>query len=132
MESSCAEMAGEALSRAWNVQRAAASVGFDWPEISGVFAKVHEEIEEIHHARALGDLEHAKDELGDLLFAVVNLARFLDADPAAALHRATDRFEARFRRVCEIVRAEGREPQVCTLEELDAAWDRAKRELVSR
>lgn len=119
----------DALSRASAVQRSAASLGFDWPEVTGVFEKIHEEIDEIHQARDAGDHEHAKDELGDLLFAVVNLSRFLLADPAAALHRATDRFERRFQRVCEIVRGEGREPQDCTLQQLDAAWERAKKEL---
>ena len=90
-----------------------------------------EEAYEVASAIEAKDYAGLKDELGDLLFAVVNLARFLDADPAAALHRACDRFDARFRRVCELVRAEGKEPRACTLQELDAAWDRAKREGVT-
>ncbi len=129
MDDFCATLRStEALARALAVQRDAARVGFDWPEIAPVFDKVLEEVEEIREALALGQQEHAKDELGDLLFAVVNLARFLHADPAEALHRTTDRFEHRFRRVCEIVRDAGKAPQDCALEELDAAWDRAKRE----
>ena len=118
----------DALARAEAAQRDAARLGFDWPEIAPVFDKVHEEIDEIRAALAQGNLPHAQDELGDLLFAVVNLARFLDVAPGHALDNTTTRFHQRFVRVCEIVREAGKSPEVCTLEELDAAWEQAKRE----
>jgi phosphoribosyl-ATP pyrophosphohydrolase len=121
-------VAGCALARAWQVQRDAAAVGFDWPEIGGVFDKVHEEIDEIRHALANGEDAHAQEELGDLLFAVVNLARHLGAAPGAALDDTTQRFTQRFARVCDLVRAAGKSPEDCTLEELDHAWNTAKRE----
>lgn len=128
MDESCTSSAAtDALARALAVQRDAARVGFDWPEISPVFEKVLEEVGEIREALASGNAEHAKDELGDLLFAVVNLSRFLDAEPSEALHRTTDRFE----RVCALVRDAGKSPEACTLEELDAAWEQAKRESLS-
>lgn len=118
----------DALARAWAVQRDAASLGFDWPQIAPVLDKVAEELDEIREALALGDFAHAQTELGDLLFAAVNVARFLDIPPATALHATTDRFTSRFDRVCALVRAAGNEPENCTLEELDAAWEQAKME----
>lgn len=114
--------------RAWDTQVRAAAVGFDWPEITPVFDKILEEVEEILHAHDAGDLAHAQEELGDLLFAAVNLARFLQVSPAEALNRTIDRFEHRFSRVCEIVQAAGKKPVDCTLAELDAAWEQAKKE----
>ena len=120
---------GDALARAWSVQREAAGVGFDWPEIDPVLDKVAEELAEIREALALGDHAHAQSELGDLLFAAVNVARFLDIAPGTALHTATDRFSSRFERVCALVRAAGKSPEMCTLEELDQAWEQAKMEL---
>lgn len=118
----------DALARAWHVQRDAAAVGFDWPEIAPVLDKVAEELNEIRDALAQGDPAHAGVELGDLLFATVNLARFLQVSPTATLDAATDRFSARFARVCAMVRAAGKAPETCTLEELDAAWDQVKKE----
>lgn len=125
------EPASGALQRALTVQRDAAQVGFDWPEIAPVFDKVLEEIDEIREALARGNSKDAQDELGDLLFAVVNLSRFLHADPADALNRTTDRFQLRFSRVLELVAKGGKLPQDCTLQELDAAWETAKKESLS-
>ena len=95
-----------------------ASVGFDWPDVSGVIDKVHEELGEVLAARSP---DEQRDETGDLLFAVVNLARHLGVDPEAALRAAATRFEERFR----IVEADGTDG--VELEELDRRWDAAKR-----
>jgi uncharacterized protein YabN with tetrapyrrole methylase and pyrophosphatase domain len=114
------------LARAWHMQKAAAQVGFDWPDVAGPLEKVHEEAREVAEALARGDVEHAAAELGDLLFAVVNVARFLPADPAAALHGCCDRFERRFNLVREAVLKEGKNMASCTLEELDRHWEASK------
>ena len=112
-----------ALQRAYKLQKRASRAGFDWPEISGPRAKVDEELREVDEAT--GDaLEH---EVGDLLFAVVNLARFLDVEPEGALRRANERFSRRFRSVEE--QAGGSEQlSGMDLEELDLLWERAKAE----
>lgn len=115
-----------ALRDSWAIQAAASSVGFDWPDIAGVFDKVREEIEEIRDAWGRGDREQAKRELGDVLFASVNLARFLNADPGEELHRANERFRARFDLLKKAVKAQGRELEACTLAELDEVWERVK------
>jgi tetrapyrrole methylase family protein/MazG family protein len=108
-----------ALTRALEFQARAASVGFDWPELDGVVAKVREEIDEVLEA---GTPEEARDEVGDLLFSVVNLARRLDLDAEAALRAAADRFSSRFRHV-----ERSGDVAAMSLEEMDAAWDEAKR-----
>jgi tetrapyrrole methylase family protein/MazG family protein len=109
-----------ALTRAAEFQARAASVGFDWPELEGVIAKVREEIDEIVEA---GSRQEARHEVGDLLFSVVNLARRLDLDPEAALRAAADRFDSRFRRV-----ESAGDVVAMTLEQMDAAWEQAKAE----
>ena len=119
---------GDALRRSAALQRAAASYGFDWPDASGVFEKLFEEIAEIQEALHAGNAEHARHELGDLLFTVVNLARFLGADPGEELHRTNEKFRRRFESVREIIRQQGREMAECSLQELDAAWDKVKRQ----
>ncbi len=120
---------GDALETSWTIQEKAAQRGFDWSDISGVFAKVREEIGEIERALASGDSDSAKQELGDLLFATVNLARFLDADPEAELHRANARFTNRFDLLDEELYRVGRIMETCTLEELDEVWERVKERL---
>jgi len=112
-----------ALALAETYQRRAARVGFDWPEVSGVIAKVQEEIAEVE-AAAPGEREA---EMGDLIFAVVNWARWLEVDPESALRRANARFAARFAKVEAAARAQGRELRAMTLEELDRLWEAAKR-----
>lgn len=120
--------AGEALGEAHSIQAAASLKGFDWPDISGAFEKVHEEIEEIREALAAGREDKAKEELGDLLFAVVNLSRFLDAPPAQALRGASEKFMKRFVRVEADFEARGQRMADCPLEELDVVWERVKEE----
>ncbi|TMJ19161.1 MAG: nucleoside triphosphate pyrophosphohydrolase [Alphaproteobacteria bacterium] len=110
-----------ALKRAEKIQRRAARIGFDWPDIGGPKAKIDEEMGEIE--RAENDEERAA-ELGDLLFAVVNYARHLDINPETALREATARFESRFRKVEEIA---ARPLNQMNIDELEALWQRAKK-----
>jgi uncharacterized protein YabN with tetrapyrrole methylase and pyrophosphatase domain len=114
------------LNRAWDVQKAASAVGFDWPDIMGALAKVHEEIAEVESALHEGNQEHAQEELGDLLFATVNVARFLEQHPDLGLHAATEKFEKRFAQVKTIIEAEGKQISQCSLAKLDMVWDRVK------
>ena len=108
-----------ALERAAKLQRRAARVGFDWPDVSGPRAKIDEELAELD---AETDHDRKLEELGDLLFAVVNLARHLNVEPEAALREANSKFERRFRQI-------EREPGFADLplEEKEALWDRAKK-----
>lgn len=114
-----------ALSRADKLQRRAAAVGFDWPEIAPVVAKLVEEVEELK--RDLDDREAATHELGDVLFSVVNLARHLGIDAELAFRRANDRFAERFRTVERLAVEAGSDLAAMSLEELDSLWERAKR-----
>lgn len=116
----------EPLCVARDIQAQAALVGFDWPEIKPVFEKIHEEIGEIQDALEEGARDDARRELGDLLFAVVNLSRFLEADPSGELTLATQRFRERFAKVKAELAREGRKLEECSLEEMDAVWNRVK------
>jgi tetrapyrrole methylase family protein / MazG family protein len=113
------------ISRADLLQKRAASVGFDWSEIGPVVEKVEEELGELR--TVLADPGRAGDELGDVLFAVVNLARHLEVDAELSLRRANERFARRFREVERMAAEAGRAPADMTLQELDALWDAAKR-----
>jgi MazG family protein len=114
-----------AIVRADKVQRRAKSVGFDWDEVAPVFDKIQEEIAEL--TAEAHDQGRATEELGDLLFAVVNLARHLEVDAELALAGASDRFSDRFRSMEHEAIEAGRGLAEHTLEELDALWDRAKK-----
>lgn len=113
-----------ALWRAEKVQKKAAKVGFDWDDVSGAMDKLCEELDEVK-AAATGDGDPA-EELGDLLFAAVNVARFLNVDPEDALQAASDKFAARFRRVEAQVLASGRRMEDLSLQELDDIWNAIK------
>jgi MazG family protein len=114
-----------ALTRAVKLQRRAARVGFDWPEVAPIFAKIAEEIAELRHEIDIdAGPARIEDELGDLLFAVVNLARRLEADPEQALRGACRKFERRFRQVEEALAARGMNS--ASLDEMEAEWQRAK------
>jgi tetrapyrrole methylase family protein/MazG family protein len=115
-----------ALMRSEKVQQKARQVGFDWNDPSQVEAKVREEIEEIAEARALRDGDAIASEIGDLLFAVVNYARFLGVQPEMALNESTDRFIRRFRHVETAAVDSGRELLQMTLDEMDVLWEQAK------
>jgi MazG family protein len=117
-----------ALLQAYRVQEKAASVGFDWERVEDVIAKLREEVGEAERAVASGDDEAVAEEIGDLLFAVVNLARFLKSDPEARLRAATAKFRRRFDRVVAMLHAEGRAPADAGLPEMDRLWDAVKRE----
>lgn len=113
-----------ALWRAEKVQKNAAKVGFDWDSVDGAVDKLSEELGEVKQAIA-GHGDPA-EELGDLLFAAVNVARFLKVDPEDALQAACDKFAARFRRVEEAVTAQGRQMEDMSLTELDDIWNAIK------
>ena len=113
-----------ALWRAEKIQKKAAKVGFDWPDVSGALDKLDEEIAEVR-AAAAGDGD-VTEELGDLLFSAVNAARFLHVDPEMALHAASDKFAARFRLVEQEVLRRGQQMDELPLSELDAIWDQIK------
>ncbi len=118
-----------ALTRARKLQARAARVGFDWPDPSPVIDKIKEEIDEFcAELAADAPRERLADEIGDLLFACVNLARHAEIDPEAALNQANAKFERRFRRIEALLADEGRRPDEATLDEMDALWDRAKAE----
>lgn len=112
------------LIRAEKVQHKAAKVGFDWDEVSGALDKVREETAEV--ARAINGDGDPSEELGDLLFAVVNVARFLKTDPEDAINRTTDKFIRRFAQVEQAAKDAGRSLSEMSLAEMDALWDAAK------
>ena len=117
-----------ALTRSHELQKQAAKVGFDWPDASGAAAKVREEARELEEALRSGNDAHIDEELGDLVFAAVNLARLRKRGTAEELTRAAARkFETRFREVEKLVAASGRAWEEFSLAELDAFWNEAKR-----
>jgi tetrapyrrole methylase family protein/MazG family protein len=115
-----------ALRRALAVQRKAAEVGFEWETAEQVHAKLLEEGRELKEVLPLGDPARLRDELGDLLFSVVNLARFLDVDPEAALDGTVAKFAHRFGWVESRLRDRGRSLQEASLAEMDALWEESK------
>ena len=116
-----------ALARAQRIQSKAARNGFDWPDVTGPEAKLVEERAELEAARAAGDSEAVRHEVGDLLFTLVNLCRFLKVDAEEALQAANNRFARRFREVERQATVGGRDMHACSMAELDAFWDAAKR-----
>ncbi len=115
-----------ALMACEKIQDRAAHHGFDWPDIEPVFAKVHEELDEVKEAFQSGDQAHIQEEIGDLLLVVVNLARHLKVNPEIALKESTQKFSKRFQYIEQQVALSGRELLDCELAELDAFWDQAK------
>ena len=115
-----------ALTRALKLQAKAGRVGFDWNDPMAVLAKIREEADEIAAEIARGDRAAAKAEVGDLLFAVVNLARHLDVDPEDALRGTNAKFARRFAAIERALAARGKSPTESTLAEMDALWDDAK------
>jgi ATP diphosphatase len=115
-----------ALTRALKLQNKAGQVGFDWNDPRAVLAKIREEADEIEAALDDLDRAHAATEVGDLLFAVVNLARHLDADPEGVLRGTNLKFERRFASIERALASQGKKPQDATLAEMDALWDEAK------
>jgi len=117
-----------ALTRALKLQNKAGHVGFDWNDVRAVLAKIREEADEIEAALDDEDHAHTATEVGYLLFAVVNLARHLGADPEGLLRGTNLKFERRFRSIERALAARGKTPQEATLAEMDALWNEAKAE----
>lgn len=115
-----------ALSRAAKLSKRAARVGFDWPDAEGVLAKIREELDEVEEALAAGDRQHAQEEVGDLLFAVTNLARTLGADPEQCLRSTNAKFERRFRYVERALVDAERPLNEASLDEMESHWQAAK------
>ncbi len=114
-----------ALSRAQKFQDKAAAVGFDWPDVKPVLEKIIEEVRELEEV--IGDREKSAEEIGDLLFAVTNLARHAGVDAEAALRGANAKFERRFASIEKALAEKGRAPKDSTLDEMDALWNEAKK-----
>jgi tetrapyrrole methylase family protein/MazG family protein len=116
-----------ALLRAHRLQSRAAKVGFDWPDLSGVLGKLDEEIGEFKEALDTHDPARVEDELGDVLFALVNVSRFVEVNPEDALRKTIDRFIARFRHIEMAAESAGVPLREMTLDEMDRLWDEAKK-----
>lgn len=116
-----------ALMRADKVQKKAAKVGFDWASVDGALDKVSEELEELKEAITMGVVDNANEELGDLLFSVVNVSRFISVDSEEALTNATDKFIDRFSKVEKMAEEKGLNMKETELSELDKLWDEAKK-----
>jgi tetrapyrrole methylase family protein/MazG family protein len=116
-----------ALLRAQKVSEKAARVGFDWEHVDQVFAKVIEELHEFEESMASGNQEEMESELGDLLFAIVNLGRFLTLDPEDALRKTIERFSKRFSHIEDTLHAKGCSLPETSLDEMEALWQEAKR-----
>jgi tetrapyrrole methylase family protein/MazG family protein/ATP diphosphatase len=115
-----------ALTRAVKLSKRAAGVGFVWPSIKEVMAKLHEEVAELEVEIAAGDLDKARQEMGDVLFVVANLARTLEVDPEDSLRFTNAKFVRRFRHIEQALAARGKTPDSSDLAEMDALWDEAK------
>lgn len=117
-----------ALLKAQKITEKAARVGFDWEHVDQVMAKVLEELHEFEEAMAAGDNEHMEAELGDLLFAIVNLGRFLSINPEEALRKTITRFQTRFQYVEGRLHDRGQQMNVTPLAEMDRLWEEAKQQ----
>ena len=114
------------MMRAQKLQKKAAKTGFDWPDAAPVLEKIREESDEIAEAMGQQDAAQIQEEVGDLLFSVVNLARKLGVDAELALAQANEKFTSRFHQVEERLTAQGKAFGEVTLEEMDAVWDEVK------
>ena len=113
------------LDRAWKLQKKAAKAGFDWPDVTGVIGKIKEETEEVQSVKT-GDVASLEEELGDLIFSVVNLCRFYDIEPSVALQRTNVKFTERFKHVEKRMKDTGTEMNSENLEVMDRYWNEAK------
>ncbi len=116
-----------ALLRALRIQEKASKVGFDWKKREDVWSKIEEEIQELKTAEASNEVGAIEEELGDLLFALVNYSRFLNVNPEFALNRSTDKFIHRFKKIERELKDAGKDVRNSTLEEMDALWNSHKR-----
>jgi nucleoside triphosphate diphosphatase len=117
-----------ALMQAVKIQQKVAKVGFDWPDVAPVFDKIREELDELEESMKEQNRLHVEEEMGDVLFAVSNLARHLNVSPDVALNKTNIKFRRRFGRIEALVSAQNKTLTDCSLEELDRYWDQTKRE----
>lgn len=117
-----------ALMRAYRLTQRASKVGFDWENKDQVWAKLQEELQEFREALKKGKEGELREELGDILFTLVNLARFIGVDPEDALRRVTNKFAERFHYIEKRLREEGKDPYGASLAEMDALWEESKGE----
>ena len=115
-----------ALVRAYRMQGKAAAVGFDWPQVEPVWQKLDEEIKELKHEINESNNELIEEELGDVLFTVVNLSRFVHINPEDALRRTIEKFDRRFRKIEAVLQQQQKSMQTVSLEEMDSIWDSIK------
>ncbi len=115
-----------ALIRAQRLQQKASYAGFDWDKVEEVWAKIHEEIQELKEAQSNNSKKHVEEEIGDVLFAVVNLARFLDIPAEDALRKTNKKFTTRFAQVEEELKKRGKNVEDSSLEEMDEIWNAVK------
>jgi ATP diphosphatase len=115
-----------ALARAMELQRKASTVGFDWNDPRAVLHKIREEANEIEAALDRGDADELAEETGDIMFALVNLARHVGADPELALRGTNAKFERRFAYIEQSLESQGRSLKGASLDEMDALWNEAK------
>jgi len=118
--------------RAIKLQKRAARVGFDWPDISMVIDKIVEEVRELSEAQQANDHAHLAEEYGDMLFVIANLGRHLNIDPEEALRSANSKFTRRFRFIETELKKRGKSPEQSDLNEMDALWDAAKEQEKSK
>ena len=115
------------LRRAYVLTEKASRIGFDWPRIEGVLEKLDEELREFKGALSIGNRKRVREELGDLLFALVNIARFLQINPEEALDRTIGKFLSRFHYIEVSLRKKGKSLQESSLAEMDKLWEAAKK-----
>ena len=123
-----------AIHEAHQISSRAARAGFDWPDIEGVFEKLQEEVRELKEVISSGDegqRERLEDEIGDMLFVIVNIARYLKVDSESALKRANRKFKARFMYMERELAKQGRNLEETPLEEMEALWQKAKSETIT-
>ena len=116
-----------ALTRAQRLQEKASYTGFDWEKIEDVWAKIHEEIQELKEAQENGDKAHIEEEIGDTIFSFVNLARFLNISAEAALRKTNRKFTTRFKAVEEELKKRGKDVEESNLDEMDEIWNMVKK-----
>jgi MazG family protein len=121
-----------ALTQAQRLGEAAARIGFDWPDLTGVLDKFEEELHEFREALTESDPSHQEEELGDLLFCLVNVARFLRIDSEGALRRTIHKFIKRFHMVERALIKQGKTPETASLAEMDAIWEEVKKQQRAR
>ena len=115
------------LSLAYRLTEKASGVGFDWPDVKGILKKLDEEMKELREALSLQKRRRIREEIGDLLFVIVNIARFLEIDPEAALRRTIEKFTSRFHYIERSLQKKGKTLQESNLLEMDRLWREAKK-----